>query len=284
MSQRPSGVDPGTGRLVRSQCPLILLSSLGPNSRRCLTTIEYAVITGGAPGTGTQVRGYQDHSAGVTVCGNDACERREASVAIPQLDANIRNALTLGVESIASGAVKLDFAILPEGAVVQDFSVAANDLHLRTDTCIFDRAVRVCLTAYKTQDELVVEGRVSTEATATCVRCLDSFPLVLDEPFRVVANVVEDSEAGADTGDDDFFLLPASAPVLDLSDPVRELLILAVPDNPVCKTDCAGLCSGCGRNLNHESCVCPEESAEGPLAKLGALLNRSKRGNGSELG
>jgi len=194
----------------------------------------------------------------------------------------MRNALTLGAETVASRAVILDFAMLPEGSVTQDFSVAANDLHLATDTCIFDRAVRVSLTVHRTQDELVVEGRVSTQAAATCVRCLDEFPLALDEPFRVVANVVPDGDASADTGDDDFFLLPQSAPVWDLSDLVRELLLLAVSDNPLCRADCAGLCAGCGSNLNHEPCVCPERSAGGPFAGLSVLLNESKPRNKSE--
>ncbi|MEW5700641.1 MAG: DUF177 domain-containing protein [Candidatus Zixiibacteriota bacterium] len=169
--------------------------------------------------------------------------------------------------------------MLPEGTVTREFTVSANDLHLQTDTCIFDRAVRVNLTVQKTQDELVVEGRVSTKGTATCVRCLDEFPLVFDEPFRAVANVVPDGEVARDTGDEDFFLLPQSAPAWDLSGLVREFLLLAAPHNPLCRVDCAGLCAGCGNNLNHEPCACQDKSPSGPLAGLERLLDDRRRNN-----
>jgi uncharacterized protein len=258
------------------------VDSTSPSTTALSASINRVAVDADALGTRVRARGYQQHTAGDLACRNGVRARRELSATLRSDDAKMRNALTLDGSAVPSGAVKLDFAILPEGSVVQDFSVEANDLHLCTDTCIFDRAVRVSLTVQKTQDELVVEGRVSTQATATCVRCLDEFSLALDEPFRVVANVVHDSEASADTGDEDFFLLAQSAPVLDLSDPVRELLLLAVPDNPLCKGDCAGLCGGCGRNLNHEPCTCPERSDGGPFTTLSVILNESKPRNGSE--
>lgn len=43
-------------------------------------------------------------------------------------------------------------------------------------------------------------------------------------------------------------------------DPVLgEELVLALPSYALCVEGCAGLCSGCGVNLNTESCVCVKE-------------------------
>ncbi len=45
---------------------------------------------------------------------------------------------------------------------------------------------------------------------------------------------------------------------LDLSGWARDLLALALPDQILCRDDCAGLCAVCGRDLNVE----PHEHAE----------------------
>ncbi|MBI3871815.1 MAG: DUF177 domain-containing protein [candidate division Zixibacteria bacterium] len=178
--------------------------------------------------------------------------------------------------------MKIEFSALPEGIETLEFHPAPNDLHLETDTCTFAGPVAVRLSVNKTLDQLVVEGLARTHATATCVRCLDEFPVSLDESFRVIARVVPDDEAGDDTGDENFFLLRQSEPVWDLTEIVHDFLLLALPDNPLCREECAGLCAGCGRNLNREPCVCAGKPASGPLAQLSVLLQPSdRRGNGN---
>lgn len=59
---------------------------------------------------------------------------------------------------------------------------------------------------------------------------------------------------------------------IDLGEEVRQSIILALPMKPVCREDCLGLCSHCGRNLNKEKCGCKEEEIDERLAKLGKLL------------
>ena len=167
----------------------------------------------------------------------------------------------------------LDVAGLSEGPSARQLVASANDLRLQTDTCIFDGSVTAAVTVHKTNDEVVVEGRVQTSGRATCVRCLEEFAVAVDEPFRLVARVVPDDEVKGDTGDDDFALVPQSAPQWDLSAAMRDFIVLAVPGNPLCRLDCAGLCSGCGRNLNTESCVCSQPAPSGPLARLRTLID-----------
>ena len=42
---------------------------------------------------------------------------------------------------------------------------------------------------------------------------------------------------------------------LDLSDEVRDELVLAVPFNPLCDEGCSGLCPLCGSNRNLVPCT-----------------------------
>lgn len=47
---------------------------------------------------------------------------------------------------------------------------------------------------------------------------------------------------------------------LDLSDEVRQTIVLAMPLRAICKPDCRGLCPKCRMNLNMKSCSCKENS------------------------
>lgn len=172
--------------------------------------------------------------------------------------------------------MKLDFTIWPEGETRREYLATANELHLAMDTCIFPNPVAVEVTVQKAEEQAVAAGSARTVATATCVRCLEEFPIAVDEAFRAVVRVVPPAEATPDTGDDEFFLVPATDPVWDMTDVVRQLILLAIPDNPVCKDDCKGLCPRCGRNLNIEACVCTDRQTSGAFARLEDLIRESQ--------
>jgi uncharacterized protein len=155
--------------------------------------------------------------------------------------------------------------------------MSANELHLASDTCIFPNPVTVSVTVQKAEEQVVASGDAKTVVSATCVRCLEEFPISVDEAFRAIVRVAPPKEVTPDTGDDEFFLVPASDPVWDMTDVVRQMILLAVPDNPLCKDDCKGLCPGCGSNLNVEACMCAGKKPQGALARLGDLIEESKR-------
>lgn len=67
--------------------------------------------------------------------------------------------------------------------------------------------------------------------------------------------------------------------VIEVDDIISEHVILNLPLYPVCKPDCKGICPGCGKNLNYESCSCSayvEESRWTPLMKLKEKLKRKE--------
>ena len=45
-------------------------------------------------------------------------------------------------------------------------------------------------------------------------------------------------------------------PVIDLNPDIRDEIILGYPMRPLCRPDCKGLCSRCGKNLNEGECNC----------------------------
>ncbi len=61
---------------------------------------------------------------------------------------------------------------------------------------------------------------------------------------------------------------------LDLSAWARDALILALPEQILCKPDCAGLCPACGKDLNLEPHEHGEQEPDPRWAALEELRNR----------
>ena len=58
--------------------------------------------------------------------------------------------------------------------------------------------------------------------------------------------------------------------IIDLTDPIREDMIIALPIRPLCDEACKGLCFQCGQNLNLNQCQCRkgEHTMGGPFSIL----------------
>ena len=54
----------------------------------------------------------------------------------------------------------------------------------------------------------------------------------------------------------DVDMYPIAEGQIDLLPALRENLILAAPQHPLCQESCAGLCQVCGANLNEGVCGC----------------------------
>ena len=99
-------------------------------------------------------------------------------------------------------------------------------------------------------------GAFNARVSQPCVRCLE--PVVEDVDFGVNETYLLNGEDDPDQ--EDVFALESD--VLDVSDVVRQHLLIEVTQFPLCKEDCRGLCPECGANLN--STVCPhQKSLEG---------------------
>ena len=61
---------------------------------------------------------------------------------------------------------------------------------------------------------------------------------------------------------------------LDVTDIVRQDIVVQQPLQPLCKPDCPGLCPSCGSELQAGACACADdgEIADNQLGRLGELL------------
>lgn len=101
--------------------------------------------------------------------------------------------------------------------------------------------------------EAVMEGVLVT-ATVTgrlageCVRCLDPLERELETTFQELYAYAPHEHAGHG-GDDEAELLLLDGDYLDLEQPLRDAVVLALPLAPLCRDDCPGLCPECGARL-----------------------------------
>jgi uncharacterized protein len=115
--------------------------------------------------------------------------------------------------------------------------------------------VRAQLTLDKANDQVTVRGRLHAVARFECVRCLRE----VDQPIEAELLVYAD-RSGTSRHDDegelerDHYMKFHDGRQLDLSEDVRETLLLELPITPRCREDCRGLCPKCGADLNEGPC------------------------------
>ncbi len=106
---------------------------------------------------------------------------------------------------------------------------------------------------------------VSLDYVASCDRCLCDVPQSLNRQFsHVLTRSLQNEE------NDELILVEDMH--FDLDELLREDILLSLPSKVLCKSDCKGLCSMCGADLNNGPCGC-KKPVDPRLAVLQDLLS-----------
>ena len=112
---------------------------------------------------------------------------------------------------------------------------------------------------------LTLRGTLSASLRCVCDRCAAEFDREVSYPLDMpLASELQDEE------NPDYFLLDGDE--LDLEELLETVFILNMDTRFLCRDDCKGLCSRCGKNLNEGPCGCRTES-DPRLAVLEQLLD-----------
>ena len=141
---------------------------------------------------------------------------------------------------------------------------------------------QLTLRAYKMGENIVLEGGLEGALALECGRCLARYRQPLRETFRLVlepagSRVPADPEAAAALArdglciGDEFETGWYREGEIHLDSVCLELIALALPVQPLCREDCAGLCPRCGGDRNVSPCTCSDVRPESPFAALAAL-------------
>ena len=128
---------------------------------------------------------------------------------------------------------------------------------------------------------LLADGWVDLALEQECTRCLKQFELQMHVPFEERFYPTLDVITGApqfppDDGEDAFPIDDHHQ--VDITETVRQHVLLEIPMVTLCKEDCAGLCSQCGKDLNEGPCDCQPE-VDSRLSVLQTLLQNQESNN-----
>ena len=128
----------------------------------------------------------------------------------------------------------------------------------------------------RTADGVLVTGDLHSSVELMCSRCAEPFSMVvkfrLEEEFRPTIDIVTGAALPLIADDEEATRIDDHH-IMDLTEVVRQDMLLALPLHPVCRTRCAGLCPVCGKNWNEGPCECNQDEPDPRLAVLKQLLD-----------
>jgi uncharacterized protein len=106
---------------------------------------------------------------------------------------------------------------------------------------------------------VLVTGTARATAQGECVRCLEPLRREVAADYQEMFSYPDPDSGDArghrkaaadDDVEDDEDITPLEDGMFDLEPVLRDAVVLALPMQPVCREDCAGLCAECGVDLN----------------------------------
>jgi uncharacterized protein len=173
-------------------------------------------------------------------------------------------ALVVGVAQILEPGLSLDVTVSPAA------------LHLPQDEdAVVTAPVSVQGLLTKMAEQVYFQGQICGVVAVPCSRCLDTVHTDFIAETRVVflppTSAMSSDEEGRWGVTDELDLYVHDGMTLDLRPLVREQVVLSFPVQPLCREACAGLCQVCGKNQNHESCMCQTRHDDPRFAVLKQL-------------
>jgi len=115
---------------------------------------------------------------------------------------------------------------------------------------------------------LEVTGTIRFTAHYQCDRCLNDFELFRELSFS------EEYQESTETTDEETDITFFQGDEIDITEFIRETILLAQPLQNICSEDCRGLCIKCGTNLNTAECACDRQIIDPRLAALQKFFDK----------
>ncbi len=103
-----------------------------------------------------------------------------------------------------------------------------------------------------------IHGILETKIVLTCDRCLELFDLYLSPKIDIIISTDKVLEVDSENV---IYFQPGTDEI-DISENLRDYLLLSIPIKKNCTDECKGLCPSCGINLNKKSCKCHDDSID----------------------
>ncbi len=128
---------------------------------------------------------------------------------------------------------------------------------------------------------IVARGVFRTTVEMECSRCLRmhrvEVELPIEEELPMAGRAIEmgEEEVEEELPEEENEPLFVDG-IFDLTELLRQSILVAMPIKPLCSEECKGLCPHCEKNLNDGPCDCPPDAEAGPFAGLAELVEENK--------
>ncbi len=162
---------------------------------------------------------------------------------------------SLNLSSIPFGKLHIPLSLLEKG--VSTFTLLAINPNLSLGYgCRFRAPIEVTAHVTSMGNGILLELEVESEGEFLCDRCGAEYKRVIKGGAKTFFSF-DCAKITVEEEEETRCLSPTSHEI-DITQDVRDALLLAVPTKHLCHEDCLGLCPHCGANLNFESCSCPK--------------------------
>jgi len=151
-----------------------------------------------------------------------------------------------------------------------EFSLEPAELELEQENVKLIETVKAVGELTKGLAQIDIEGVIRTKAEFECTRCLQPVEKDFEIPFKASFVAPEDltKEKEAELNEADLDVSVYEDEKIDLTELVREQIILNLPEQIFCREECKGLCAKCGENRNLIDCKCEEKEIDPRWAAL----------------
>lgn len=164
----------------------------------------------------------------------------------------------------------VDLTTLKDSENSFDFSLTPDEVDLQSEQATLKNEIRAQVKLKKRIAQTDVEGEIVADVEMDCCRCLQRTENSLEISFLAVfvtpENYTEEKESELNDGDLEVSLFDGSE--IDLTELVREQILLNLPIQVYCQENCQGLCPKCGANRNLIDCKCREIEIDPRWASL----------------
>lgn len=141
------------------------------------------------------------------------------------------------------------------GSLVKTFRPKPADLAYE-EIEFAEKHIRVTVDLQNAGGDLLGKVHVKCHLMVECSRCLERYVYAIsaERQIRYLQHLTEEALRDEMGG---WFVSEFDGETVVLNEDVRQILLLALPFQPLCHEDCRGLCPSCGSNLNQGPCACP---------------------------
>lgn len=141
------------------------------------------------------------------------------------------------------------------------------------DFPVLDKTPAEIRIAHTGNKVLELEGTASVTVGIPCDRCLEEVAVSIPVSFKRKIDMKLSVQERMNELDEGSYLLGTD---LDVDQLVYLEVLMSWPLKVLCKEDCKGICSQCGKNLNQGPCDCKEEPKDPRMAAISDIFSKFK--------